>query len=75
MDMVPVFIIGLVVGAGITAIIMTNLKNIPSVVKLTSLEETIVRLKDDIKILEDMNQDLQKKLKDTKAKLEKESEE
>ena len=72
--MLPIFIIGLVVGAGVTGTVMANLKNIPSTVKLTSLEETIVQLKDDIKILEDTNQDLRKKLKDTKAKI-KENEE
>ena len=72
--MLPIFIIGLVCGAGVTGIVMANLKNIPSVVKLTSLEETIIQLKDDIKTLEDTNQDLRKKLKDAKAKI-KENEE
>ena len=66
MGMLPIFIIGLVVGAGVTAIIITNLKYIPSSVQLASLEDTIIRLKDDIKILENTNENLRKKLKDKK---------
>ena len=74
--MLPIFIIGLVVGAGVTGVIMANLKNIPSTIKLATLEETIIQLKDDIKTLENTNQDLRKELKTTKAKIkEKENEE
>lgn len=68
MAMLPIFIIGLVVGAGVTAIIMANLKNIPSAVKLTSLEDTINALKDDISLLENENKDLKEKLKIAKAR-------
>lgn len=72
--MLPIFIIGLIVGTGVTAIVMANLKNIPSAIKLTSLEETIVQLKDDIKTLENTNQNLRKKLKEAKAKIKEDEE-
>ena len=61
MALLPIFIIGCVIGAGATALVMANVKHIPSVTKLSKMENIIVELKEDISILENENKELREK--------------
>ena len=67
MAMLPIFILGLILGATATIIVINTSKGMPSSIRLATLEDTIESLNQDLDILENENKELKEKLKKIKA--------
>lgn len=68
MQFIPIFVLGAILGSMVTALYIEQKKNMPSRIKIESLEHTIASLKEDIQMLEKFNTELQVKLKKQKTR-------
>ena len=66
MAMLPIFVIGVIIGSMLTFAYIKYKKDTPSQIKIDALHDIIDGLKEDIAVLEDTNNDLRKQLKESK---------
>ena len=69
MAMFPVFIIGLIAGIGLAAVYFHYVKSVPSNTKFKLQEDTIENMREDMRTMELVNEDLRNQIEKLKAKI------
>ena len=67
MAMFPVFIIGLIAGIGLAAVYFHYVKSVPSNTKFKLQEDTIENMREDMRTMELVNEDLRNQIEKLKA--------
>ena len=67
MAMFPIFIIGLIAGIGLAAVYFHYVKSMPSNIKFKLQEDTIENMREDMRTMELVNEDLRNQIEKLKA--------
>ena len=68
MAMFPIFIVGLIAGIGLSTVYFYYVKSIPSNTKFKLQEDTIENMREDMRTMELVNEDLRNQIEKLKAK-------